>query len=619
MSELHDSLKKVEDIKLPSGKKINLYNHISKIKESAKVWLSGLEKNGYDHSERIEKYLDALTKNLRKTKKITPGEIFILLSSTYMHDIGYNLMGKNVSTGHASRSQEMILKNPSKYHFGDFPPFKGDYPRIAEAVGLVCLGHKIEPSNDILDQIPDEFPDYIFPNEELNLRKITALLRLADEADDPYIRFNISDKSIRNRIPLVQIKDNTIIWYWDRTLENDPSIFSEFITEKIENLATSIDYLRSVGAGTWYIVLHPQIRKNQVSPLKQESRDSSTLALNVKEKNILRDNFLQIQKPSELKNKPQIAIVGCGGAGNQIIHRIFQKHSFNLDTIAVHTNKGYLDTIMAQKRVLIGRSLTRGFGAHGDPNVGRKAAEDGEPTLEVILESSDIVFIVAGMGGGTGTGAAPVVARIAKKQGALVVAIVTYPFKIERPGIKRAEKGINEILTLADTTILVDCNDYRNISPNLTIDEIFSLIDRQIAETVSDICLSITEPTSIKIGVSDLWTILKNGGLSTISMVETNDKSKIEYIVRRCFDTFFNINLNDTKGAFIHLTAGKNITISDIERIDKELSNRLSSNTEVIYGARLNNNMQEKLRLIVLLTGLEFHHKFPIPKKKLDS
>ncbi len=621
MSKLHDSLKKV-DLELPSGKKINLYKHISRVKNSAEEWLSGLEKNGFEHSERLENYLDDLTNNLRKSKKITSGEIFILLCAVYMHDIGYNLMGKNVSTGHASRSQEMILKNPKKYHFGDFPPFKGDYPRVAEAVGLVCLGHKTETDNDNLNQIPDEFPDFIFPTEEINLRKITALLRLADEADDPYIRFNISTQSIRNRIPLVQIKGNTIIWHWDRTLEKDSTIFSEYIDEKIATLETSINYIHSVGGETWYIVLHPQIRKKQIKqndqqkpPILKEDQDNI--------RNLYRLNYVLHKKTSpstpqinsSQSDSLKIQVYGCGGAGNQIIFQIFQKNFSRLETIAIHTNKQYLDSIRADKRVLIGRTLTKGLGANSDPSIGKKAAEVAKPTLKAIIDSTDIVFITAGMGGGTGTGSAPEIARLAKQQGAIVIAIVTYPFQIERSGIKRADKGIRELLAIANTTIVVDNNDFLNINPNLTIYQIISMIDRMIADTVCDICESILDPSSIKIGVTDIRSILSNGGLAAISIGEANDRNKVRIALSRCFDNLFNIKYSEAMNAFIHISSGNDLTVTEIETIERAFKEKLNSKTEIVYGARVGKDTNDKTRIIVLFSGLELPQKFINSKK----
>ncbi len=251
MSALHDYIRTIEIKHLDA--RINLYNRISEIKQSAKIWLTGLGKNAYDHSERLEGYLDSLTEQLRDNNSITPEEAFVLLCATYMHDIGY----RGGDKGHAKRSYEMILKDPTKYHFGDFPPFgRHHYPRVADAVAWVCRGH--DSFNTQLSKVRDDFTDQAFKNSHLNLRKLTALLRLADEVDDPYIRFNPSEKSIREGIPLVEIEANTVVWHWDRSKENDAAEFQRHIDNKIRILEDSIHYIKTIGGGYWNLVIRPQ-------------------------------------------------------------------------------------------------------------------------------------------------------------------------------------------------------------------------------------------------------------------------------------------------------------------------------------------------------------------------
>jgi len=255
MSELHEYLN-LKEAKAFNGK-IDLYEQITIIKDSAKDWLSDLGKNGYEHSERLEGYLDILTKKLRENEKITPDEVFILLCAVYMHDIGYRCDDGTIKPkGHQKRSQKMILANPSKYHFGDFPSFDGKYSRAAEAVGLVCYGHSMDVP---LEEINDDFPDQVFETNSLNLRKLTALLRMADEADDPYIRYTPSQPTIRDKIPLVEITEENIIWHWDRVRENDPFVFQRRIEEKQSVLESSVKYLSGIEAGRWYMVLDPQV------------------------------------------------------------------------------------------------------------------------------------------------------------------------------------------------------------------------------------------------------------------------------------------------------------------------------------------------------------------------
>ena len=239
--------------------KINLYQRFSDIKDKAREWLKGLEKNGYEHSERLERYLDSLTKSLIKKKSISPTEAFVLLCGVYMHDVGYWCHGECIAEGHPERSREYILSDPSKYLLDDFPPLTGNHSRVAEAVGWVAHGHSEERFLP-LKKIPNNFPDQSLSKDPLNLRKLAALLRMADEADDPYIRVKGDvTQSIRSGTPLVRIGAETIAWHWKHTGVKEPDAFVEHLKEKTEILVSSVDYLRDVGAGNWYLVLDPQV------------------------------------------------------------------------------------------------------------------------------------------------------------------------------------------------------------------------------------------------------------------------------------------------------------------------------------------------------------------------
>jgi len=239
--------------------KINLHQRFWDIKEKAHEWLKPLGKNGYEHSERLEGYLDDLTEGLIEKGSISPAEIFVLLCAVYMHDVGYWYNGEPVAKGHPERSREYILNDPSKYLLDDFPPFTGNHPRVAEAVGWVAHGHS-EDRFLPLKEIPNNFPDQALSKAPLNLRMLSALLRMADEADDPYIRVK-GDKtpSIRSGTPLVRIGTEIIAWHWKHAGVQEPDAFVEHLNEKTWILVSTVDYLRDMGAGNWYLVLDPQV------------------------------------------------------------------------------------------------------------------------------------------------------------------------------------------------------------------------------------------------------------------------------------------------------------------------------------------------------------------------
>ncbi|HOW05334.1 MAG TPA: cell division protein FtsZ, partial [Methanospirillum hungatei] len=193
---------------------------------------------------------------------------------------------------------------------------------------------------------------------------------------------------------------------------------------------------------------------------------------------IINAAVINAEREKELKNisqnydddidgQPRIVIIGCGGAGNNTINRLHHMGVSGAETIAINTDKQHLDMIQADKRILIGKSLTKGLGAGGYPEIGRKAAEMARPTLESLLESVDLCFITAGMGGGTGTGSAPAVAQIAKEQGAIVVGMVSYPFDVEKARLIRAEDGLEAMSKACDSVILLDNNRLKSFVPNL--------------------------------------------------------------------------------------------------------------------------------------------------------
>ena len=179
---------------------------------------------------------------------------------------------------------------------------------------------------------------------------------------------------------------------------------------------------------------------------------------------------------------PRIVIVGCGGAGNNTVNRLYNIGVDGADTIAVNTDKQHLQMVEADTKILVGKSLTNGLGAGGDPEMGKRATEMAQGTIEEVLGDADLVFVTAGMGGGTGTGAAPVVSKIAKEQGAIVVGMVSTPFNVERARTVKAEEGLETLRSEADSIIVLDNNRLLDYVPNLPIGKAFSAMIWSITE-----------------------------------------------------------------------------------------------------------------------------------------
>lgn len=321
-----------------------------------------------------------------------------------------------------------------------------------------------------------------------------------------------------------------------------------------------------------------------------------------------REKFLKTDSVDEddILGQPRIVIVGCGGAGNNTINRLYHMQVNGAETIAINTDKQHLDMIQADKRVLVGKSLTKGLGAGGFPDVGRRAAEMARPTLETLLCDADLVFITAGMGGGTGTGTAPVVAQIAKEQGAIVVGMVSYPFQVEKARLLRAEEGLELLSASADSVIVLDNNRLIKYVPNLPLGQAFSVMDQLIAETVKGISETITEPSLINIDYADVRAIMSKGGVAVMLVGESKQQNKAESVVHECLNhPLLDIDYRGATGSLIHITGGNDLTLQDAEEIASSLTYELDPHADVIWGARVNSDYEGRVRVMAVMTGVK--------------
>jgi cell division protein FtsZ len=303
---------------------------------------------------------------------------------------------------------------------------------------------------------------------------------------------------------------------------------------------------------------------------------------------------------------PRILIVGCGGAGNNTVNRLYNMGVEGAETIALNTDKQHLDMIESDIKVLVGKSITKGLGAGGDPEVGRCATELGRRTLETLLKDTDLVFVTAGMGGGTGTGAAPIVAQIAKAHGAIVVAMVSTPFNVERARLIKAEEGLEDLRRDADTVIVLDNNRLLDYVPNLPIDHAFSVMDQIIAETVKGISETITQPSLINLDYADVRTIMNSGGVAAMLVGESGSQDKARDVVREAFNhPLLEVDFRGARGALIHITGGPDLTLKEAEEISKALTSQLDPNANVIWGARIQKGYEGRVRVMSIVTGVQ--------------
>ncbi|USZ71544.1 cell division protein FtsZ [Natronosalvus halobius] len=304
--------------------------------------------------------------------------------------------------------------------------------------------------------------------------------------------------------------------------------------------------------------------------------------------------------------EPRIVIIGCGGAGNNTINRLYNIGVEGAETIAINTDKQHLKMIEADTKILVGKSLTNGLGAGGDPSMGERATEMAQGTIKEVLGDADLVFVTAGMGGGTGTGAAPVASKIAKEQGAIVVGMVSTPFNVERARTVKAEEGLEKLREQADSIIVLDNNRLLDYVPNLPIGKAFSVMDQIIAETVKGISETITQPSLINLDYADMSTIMNQGGVAVMLVGETQDKNKTEEVVRDAMNhPLLDVDYRGASGGLVHITGGPDLTLKEAEGIADNITERLEASANVIWGARIQESYKGKVRVMAIMTGVQ--------------
>ncbi|VVB70390.1 Cell division protein FtsZ 1 [uncultured archaeon] len=303
---------------------------------------------------------------------------------------------------------------------------------------------------------------------------------------------------------------------------------------------------------------------------------------------------------------PRIIVAGLGGAGNNTVSRLARIGLAGAKTVAINTDSQHLKTVQADEKMLIGRKLTRGMGAGGDPAVGRKAAEQALPDLENLFRGADLVFVTAGMGGGTGTGSAPVVAKVARDRGASVVAMVSTPFHLEKARVLVAEEGLEALRSYADTLIVMDNNRLLDYAPHLPVLQAFSVLDQIVAEIILEICNTLTHPSLINLDYADVRTIMKTGGASFMFVGEGSMKNSPENIVRSSLkNPLLEVDVRGAKACLLHLTGGPDMTLREAAALAGALTQELDAGANVIWGARIRPEYAGKVRLMAIITGVK--------------
>jgi cell division protein FtsZ len=309
------------------------------------------------------------------------------------------------------------------------------------------------------------------------------------------------------------------------------------------------------------------------------------------------------------KLRTNVKIIGCGGGGSNTIARIYAEGISGAELYACNTDAQHLLAIRAPHKILLGRRSTRGLGAGALPQVGEAAALEAEPEIKKVLEDANLVFVTAGMGGGTGTGSAATIAQISKELGALTVAVVTTPFKGEgRHRMENAEWGLERLRNVADTVIVVPNDKLLELVPRLSLNAAFKVADEVLMRAIKGITELITKPGLVNLDFNDVKTIMKGAGVAMIGLGESDGHAEdraLEAIEAALNSPLLEVNISAANGVLVNVIGGPDMTISDAERVAEEVQKRVSPNARIIWGAAIDPTLEHKIRVMVIVAGVQ--------------
>ena len=306
--------------------------------------------------------------------------------------------------------------------------------------------------------------------------------------------------------------------------------------------------------------------------------------------------------------QPVLKVVGVGGGGGNAVNRMIQNDVRGVDFVAINTDAQVLRLSKAETRLQIGKLLTKGLGAGADPEIGRQAAEESEDDIREILRGSDMVFITAGMGGGTGTGAAPVVARIAQELGCLTVGIVTKPFTFEgRKRQNQATEGLKRLKPYVDTLIIVPNDKLITMADrNLTMIESFAEVDNVLRRGVQGIAEIININGLINVDFADVKNVMKNKGTALMGIgIASGPNRAIEAARKAIRSPLLEIDINGATDAIVFVTSDIDITMQEVLDVTSEIRNASSSEIDIVLGAGFNDDLQGELIVTIIATGFD--------------
>ena len=314
--------------------------------------------------------------------------------------------------------------------------------------------------------------------------------------------------------------------------------------------------------------------------------------------------------------KAKIKVIGVGGAGGNAVNRMVEENIKGVEFIAANTDMQALDLSQADTRLQLGPKLTRGLGAGSHPDIGQKAAEESEDVISDLLKESDMIFITAGMGGGTGTGAAPVIARVAKDSGALTVGVVTRPFMFEGPKrVKYADKGIEDLKQHVDTLVVIANNRLLEIVDKKTpMKEALHVADDVLRQGVQGISDLITSPGFVNLDFADIKTVMSDQGSALMGIGAANGENRIVEATKKAISSpLLEVSIDGAKQVLLNITGGPDLSLFEANESANVVSQATSEDVNIIFGTSMDENLGDEVRVTVIATGID--DEKPVTKK----
>ncbi len=306
--------------------------------------------------------------------------------------------------------------------------------------------------------------------------------------------------------------------------------------------------------------------------------------------------------------KLSIKVFGCGGGGSNTMTRLMNEGVVGAELIACNTDARHLLNTHAHKKILLGKKVTRGLGAGGEPTMGEQSAREAEEDIKKALAGAHIVFIAAGMGGGTGTGSAPIIAQLAKQAGAMVIAFVTKPFRGEgHKRMEEAETGLARLSAVADTVVVISNDKLLEMAPKLPLNQAFLVLDELLMDSMKSIIELVTKPGLVNLDYNDLKTIIDGGGVSVMGLGESDASGgeRVDEAVNAVLNCpLLEYDIRNATGALVKITGGPDMTLAEAEKVAEIIQSKVNPNTRLIWGAAVEPDMKGTVKVMLVVTGV---------------